>query len=1175
MFQRKPPALHKYNINEHFTFEEEEKTNLSITGAIDGDREEMIMYLQKILRKYQKEPKLREEAVVKKNKKTKASKETKPLKAPLYKLIEEEQQTDEVKTDEEKTDKVFLHFDSLNNAKININEFVKDITEKTSVPIGRYYLKRTRVETKKELIVIIPKVYKYGDKYPHCIGLAEYAVSFSYYKLDASSVVEFLKKNLKDKEVTLHDIKEIMMLIGKRIEIEAKPPLKSWNRQVTERVLGIGGELQRDPLIHYDEPEENVNLKELPRFEFLKAGIHGMRIKQTYSQLPQEGGIVRNEQRVVHATSVESSKEIQAKYKFDPVEEQGYREATRKPIKEIKSLTKSVIQHEEKQQSYSSVGKHNIKKRPDNRARVDHYTEESYNTERRQIDDSKVESSTKEEITRDISQIHNRKNQVLNNTHSIDQSSKNVKATYHKLQESSVITRDPDTIQYNSSAMEKLVGPKEESEYIQNAVTQVIKKKNVKIAIASQEEQVMHEKPITTSVKEIISKREDTSESKTESNNFASQSKKAEELLEPTKPVVIFKPKNRSIEKSSEELIERAKESEKLSERSIEKPLDKPTGEAKNVPAETQEKKPKKTKMEYKQVKAQRDKKKPQESKERRKVINVDEQIHISEEKQQVASEENVIEYNESEDEISGDSKQGDENQEDKRQSDIEQEDTIQEDDISDKEVRVDEDSEQQIDEKKNVMQPVLAPETTQEIATSDNQKTSKKDRKKKYKYLDNTQKEIIQSIPNDIEEPEESDSNESRLSKKAKDKYEYKENYEESVKIEARKLEVRVFNEEEYEEIKMKSPKDQLETLREKEVKPDNKKAQEKPKVYASKLILKMNKNEKREEIKKAEENNKKVSKIIPRRDNVITDEEVFAEDMYKRMIEKLEREEQEKARLEEEERLKAEEARKANEVAQEQEEPKQELSEEELKELEIARKIDILLKRLSKDAELRNFLLQYSEEDLQKLLGLDAAVMSFFNEQNYPEFYMSKLKDSKFTPYVDLAEFTLKQRMSLNNGSALFAGSEIDWEVFRALYLKMKSLEANKLSRSNGIVRNNPLDDQEKIDPKEYSEEVLAGNTELFKNLKDDLMDKFKKTMLLKEQLNAVTNIINRHKQKETTVQNITLKKTQQQSTEMKLPEVAKKYRVNMSLIERRKNLSKLEILERKYRILNDEPI
>eukprot|EP00826_Nyctotherus_ovalis_P025842 TRINITY_DN2005_c0_g1_i7.p1 TRINITY_DN2005_c0_g1~~TRINITY_DN2005_c0_g1_i7.p1 ORF type:complete len:388 (-),score=174.05 TRINITY_DN2005_c0_g1_i7:77-1240(-) len=370
----------------------------------------------------------------------------------------------------------------------------------------------------------------------------------------------------------------------------------------------------------------------------------------------------------------------------------------------------------------------------------------------------------------------------------------------------------------------------------------------------------------------------------------------------------------------------------------------------------------------------------------------------------------------------------------------------------------------------------------------------------------------------------------------------------------------------------------------------PPAKSQDKKNKPFTFKTVVKKPKNKADDSLasKKAEPSKDKVKKEaqIAYKENVVTDEEIFAEDMYKKMIAELEREEEEKAKQEREEKLKVEEeARRADEPkdTQQVEKPKDELSEEELRELEIARKIEVLLKRLSKDSDLKNFLLQYSEGELQELLGLDSVMMSFFSEKNYPDFYRSKLKDSKFTPYIDVAEFSLKHRMNLGDENASLAGSEIDWEFFRALYLRMKQHEDRRtkgLEADTGVIRNVGLDNPQEIDVKDYSEEVLAGNADLLKDT--DPMDVVKRFMLLKEQLNAVASLMNKHNRQienETTpvAYNKTLRKVQlrQQEEAINLPELARKYRVNMSLIERRKYLTELEVLERRYRILNNEPV
>ena len=109
---------------------------------------------------------------------------------------------------------VVIQFHDEMNDTVNINncvnglkeEFCKQKVFKLSQPHYEY--------PPQELIVLIPKVYKFGDPYLRDIGLADYTKDFNCYRLNPLYIIEFLSANLKDKNVTLNDIKELLSIIG-------------------------------------------------------------------------------------------------------------------------------------------------------------------------------------------------------------------------------------------------------------------------------------------------------------------------------------------------------------------------------------------------------------------------------------------------------------------------------------------------------------------------------------------------------------------------------------------------------------------------------------------------------------------------------------------------------------------------------------------------------------------------------------------------------------------------------------------------------------------------------------------------------------------------------------------------------------------------------------------------
>jgi hypothetical protein len=307
---------------------------------------------------------------------------------------------------------------------------------------------------------------------------------------------------------------------------------------------------------------------------------------------------------------------------------------------------------------------------------------------------------------------------------------------------------------------------------------------------------------------------------------------------------------------------------------------------------------------------------------------------------------------------------------------------------------------------------------------------------------------------------------------------------------------------------------------------------------------------------------------------DDDMKEEQKFLDDLYKKVVEEAQQVEEEKERLEEEARRQIEEeARKLEEMKGE-EKKEEGLTEEELREQENAKKLEMLLERIGKNHDLRNFILQLTEEELNRISDIVSIMGNFFSGEAYPEFHKSKLKDSKFTPFLDLSELNLKRMMQANvdSKSGMQVGSEADWKIFRVLYNKMKLLGQNN-TLSDGVIQNKSLNQEYGLDNFHSLEEIVTSDIDLLKNCGDQSMDIEKKLELLKEQLWAVKSLIERRKKKEldTNIARGIVNEVMTGRTKLSLPKTEKKYKVNVSLVNRRNDMHEIEILERRYQIIN----
>jgi len=117
-----------------------------------------------------------------------------------------------------------LRFEHKEKAIMNVNSFIKDLTKECIIPNKPEH---AVIKKQKEFILIFPKVYNFGNKVPKNIKAWDYAEHFHTYKFDPLVVIKFLRTHMKDLEVPMKYIKDLLILMSKPLNEKNKlEPIK-------------------------------------------------------------------------------------------------------------------------------------------------------------------------------------------------------------------------------------------------------------------------------------------------------------------------------------------------------------------------------------------------------------------------------------------------------------------------------------------------------------------------------------------------------------------------------------------------------------------------------------------------------------------------------------------------------------------------------------------------------------------------------------------------------------------------------------------------------------------------------------------------------------------------------------------------------------------------------------
>eukprot|EP01022_Parablepharisma_sp_SALTPOND_P018652 TRINITY_DN307_c0_g1_i1.p3 TRINITY_DN307_c0_g1~~TRINITY_DN307_c0_g1_i1.p3 ORF type:complete len:1074 (+),score=171.78 TRINITY_DN307_c0_g1_i1:6030-9251(+) len=244
--------------------------------------------------------------------------------------------------------------------------------------------------------------------------------------------------------------------------------------------------------------------------------------------------------------------------------------------------------------------------------------------------------------------------------------------------------------------------------------------------------------------------------------------------------------------------------------------------------------------------------------------------------------------------------------------------------------------------------------------------------------------------------------------------------------------------------------------------------------------------------------------------------------------------------------------------------------------KKLRNPKRMAVIISSLKQNEELKNIVMQRTLDDLNSMQGCNSILGTFFNEREFPMFYKSKLGASKFTPNVELTQ-----------GFAKEMGERLRWDKSEAINLgstDLDKMESQKDELKETIVahdlygkiaKNNKLMNMlMRQSTKEYEE--------LLKEVESQPLPLDEKLGLLKSHAALAARII-RARQKELNKVNGGLEiiaspryMTETGQTKVKKvvrvkKNVQRKYKVNVGIIQKRNQMSKFEMLERRYNALS----
>ena len=970
---------------------------------------------------------------------------------------------------------VFLHFDKEDNKKVKVDEFVKDIEEEFTPKEQCASIKRGYVEPPKELIMVVSKVYGFGDEGPRDIKLEEYTDNFACYKLNPLTVIEFLKQHLSDREITLKDVKELMIFMGAEVSID-----NNMKKRIGKRIYGEISEMNID---------------------------HRKELAQFYKD--DKGQIYRNGAKI--------SKEEYEKWVLYGI---GYGEQKKNEVN-YRGYGKEYLREDKKFEGKEYVKKGEV-------IRINAMQNKKFDKVLSDdIDTSKKDNNSKRDIKNEYNVKDNDvKKDVIRgeekNAYEVLKAVKRIGSDGVKYIEKVIKEYDETTGTYKERVIREVIEESQDNKYIDSKITNELehntndKDDNI-INSMQQDNKVFDKDNENVKNKKVISETDEKIQliykNTVDSKEEYKQDNKVKENVTKTQLIKtlpnVLEEKNK---KGKEESLNKAevsginkKEAKKDTEANKKKILTRIKGKIQ------------KKKVEYK------DKDQPKQD-------NADLQEEVKTEKVLQEDNSNISEQDSLKEDsnLSSKESEGKRSHFEERLNEIEskEQEAIQAN-IGEKPTEdIPEEVKQQVittfDSEGNLIENPTSNEEVEKLSKDIKERIVEED--KKVEKDKKVVKQVVEFEDNTDEEKESVEYPNNRLEPESRFKGEdklQKSNFSFKERVGSLSKKRYTINVSDKRDMKKKSSK----------------------KLFKHRLV-----------------------------DDELNKEQKFLDDLYKKVLEEAQQEEEEKERLKEEAR-KAEEENKR--LKEEEKKKKEESTEGNLREQEDGRKLEILLERISRDYDLRSFLLQLSEEELGKIGDIGLVMDDFFSEEAYPEFYKSKLKDSRFTPFLDLSELNLKRMMeaSADSKTGVQVGSEVDWKIFRALYNKMKLLGKNNNALSDGVICNKKLNQEYEPDNFSSSEELLANDIDLFLSYRDQSMDIEKKIELLKEQLYAIKTLMEKRKKKELDINTTRriINKATVERTKLSLPNIEKKYKVDVPLINRRSDMHEIEILERRYQIIN----
>ena len=271
--------------------------------------------------------------------------------------------------------------------------------------------------------------------------------------------------------------------------------------------------------------------------------------------------------------------------------------------------------------------------------------------------------------------------------------------------------------------------------------------------------------------------------------------------------------------------------------------------------------------------------------------------------------------------------------------------------------------------------------------------------------------------------------------------------------------------------------------------------------------------------------------------------------------------------------------------------------------------RRMAIMLGKLQKNEEIKNIILQRTNEDLNRLQAVDNVLGQFFTEKAFPEFHHSKLgADSKFTPLIDLAQTGLDNKFGLGYGKEQLLEPMV-WEELERKRQMIKVREGvERMARESmqGVIC---ADNEIAQKLKQFDSKMADLVAEIDQHIGEALIDTEgkpldldKKFLVLQGQLTALDYMLGeRNRQlvrlnaehtiagKKAEITNKEIDKQEVKAVEVKVKvppktvkirveetgDSRKKFKVNIALLEKREQMSELEIMERRYKVINGEQL